>query len=505
MVEKNAKKITKKKTMKAVNPVKKTVKKKKKKGFTLIELLAVIVILGLLIAIAVPSVTRYIIQSRRKTVILSIDGYISSTLNSVYDKDYQFTTPNTIYAIPIECISIEKGGTNPFGEWMQANDNYWAYVLVQYDKSNFSYTYGFTFKDSAGYGMYPTAQSEINLKSSTQVKQGLELSKPKSGSYTNIASKENWSGFDINDDTKVLVLEAAGEDDKGDAKSTCTLCQKGNNYKQVEKEKSMRLSNLIKKHNTLILSTPTLTATSENSGDPSGLYSSTDTNDGSATYYFRGNVLNNYVRFANLEWKIIRINEDGTVRLILNDRIDSTTYNSLDNKQSYYSNSDVVKVTVDSWYEQKIKSKDYGSYVATTMFCEQAKVSRSLDSKIGNVTLVDYTNYVPNFKCSTDSNGKGILNSKIGLITYDELVYAGGYVGFDESNINYYIYNNISGTWTMTPDDTTYAWVVAKNGYISHSWLTEALFSIRPVISLNADVLATGTGTKYDPYEVIIK
>lgn len=36
--------------------------KKNNKGFTLIELLAVIVILGLLMAIAIPSVTRYITQ-----------------------------------------------------------------------------------------------------------------------------------------------------------------------------------------------------------------------------------------------------------------------------------------------------------------------------------------------------------------------------------------------------------------------------------------------------------
>ena len=128
---------------------------KKEKGFTLIELLAVIVILGLLMAIAIPSVTKYITQSRKKTVTTTIGNYIGALTNQVNDMEYTFTESNTVYAVPIECIALERGGTNPFGEWMQANDSYWAYVLVQYDDKTSSYTYGFTFKDGAGYGLYP--------------------------------------------------------------------------------------------------------------------------------------------------------------------------------------------------------------------------------------------------------------------------------------------------------------------------------------------------------------
>ena len=214
--------------------MKKIEKKKNNKGFTLIELLAVIVILGLLMAIAIPSVTRYITQSRKKTVVTSMDGYISSVVNAVNDQDYRFTMSNTIYAIPIECVSLEKGGTNPFGKWLQANDDYWAYVLVQYNSEDFSYTYGFTFKDSSGYGMYPTVQSEINPKSKDQIKTGLDLKKPKSGLYSNIALKDNWTGFDIDDKTMVVVLESTEENKDG--KYTCPLSQKGDNYEQIKSE-----------------------------------------------------------------------------------------------------------------------------------------------------------------------------------------------------------------------------------------------------------------------------
>ena len=43
--------------------------KKKKKGFTLIELLAVIIILGILMIIAIPSVTKYISDSRKEAYV----------------------------------------------------------------------------------------------------------------------------------------------------------------------------------------------------------------------------------------------------------------------------------------------------------------------------------------------------------------------------------------------------------------------------------------------------
>ena len=65
-----------------------------------------------------------------------------------------------------------------------------------------------------------------------------------------------------------------------------------------------------------------------------GLIASTD--DDGITYYFRGKVENNYVLFANLMWRITRINGDGSVRLILNDVAD-TLVNYHDTLESYES------------------------------------------------------------------------------------------------------------------------------------------------------------------------
>jgi len=185
--------------------------KKKNKGFTLIELLAVIVILGLLMAIAIPSVTKYITQSRKKTLVSTINNYIGALVNDVNDMQYSFTDTNTIYAVPIECIALEKGGTDPFGDWYPATSEHWAYVLVQ--PNGDGYTYGFTFKDSAGYGLRGVSQQKLDEKGS-QIQTGLGLSKPTSSQLSNVT----WEGF--KNLSKLSVLFAATS---GDGKTTCTV------------------------------------------------------------------------------------------------------------------------------------------------------------------------------------------------------------------------------------------------------------------------------------------
>ena len=141
-------------------------KKMNKKGFTLIELLAVIVILGLLMAIAIPSVTKYITQSRKKTLVNSIDSFITAATTAVNNNEFgALSNQEIMYYIPVSnlaadsCVSLEKGGTDPFGNWDE------AYVIVNYEAAKYSYDYFFTFVDDAGYGMLATKTDKISAQS----------------------------------------------------------------------------------------------------------------------------------------------------------------------------------------------------------------------------------------------------------------------------------------------------------------------------------------------------
>ena len=268
------------------------------------------------------------------------------------------------------------------------------------------------------------------------------------------------------------------------------------------------LNSLVLQNNKVITAQPTLTTSSNNTSDASGLYKSTDTNTGDATYYFRGAVENNYVSFAGFTWRIIRINEDGTIRMIMQDGINnnaSYAFNSNYNNYTYiyYSNSE-VKTTLENWYQTNIGSKsDLSKYVVSgNYYCEQAKVKYEASWTAGNASMTLYSSYTPNFKCSTDGNGKGQVNASIGLPTYDEVVYAGGYKG--SANSDYYLSNN-SNFWTMSPDGFSGAysliWYVGSNGiYDIRSYQTR---TVRPVINLKANTFVImGSGTSDNPYVI---
>ena len=237
------------------------------------------------------------------------------------------------------------------------------------------------------------------------------------------------------------------------------------------------------------------------SGD--GLYVSNETNTTQPTYYYHGAVEDNYVSFANLRWRVVRINEDGTIKIILEELIlKGATYNfNINNYMTYdsmyYSNSDEeggIKKVVDDWYSTALE-ENYDSYIATTNFCESAKVKTNIAWLSGNATMVPASDYTSDFECPIDGHNKQFVSSKVGLINIDELVHARGIIN---SSSTFYLSNLQTLTMSPSVSSSTYGagvWRISSNG-VNAAYVKggSGLTRILPVISLKANTLVTGTG-----------
>ena len=118
--------------------------------------------------------------------------------------------------------------------------------------------------------------------------------------------------------------------------------------------------------------------------------------------------------------------------------------------------------------------------------------------------MTTYTSYTPDFKCSSDGNGKGLVNASVGLLTYDEVVYAGGYP-YPSNNNSYYLYNN-TYFWTMSPagiaSGFSTVWYVSTVGNLNGNYVN-VTDAVRPVINLTANTqISDGDGTKENPFTI---
>ena len=238
------------------------------------------------------------------------------------------------------------------------------------------------------------------------------------------------------------------------------------------------------------LKKPTTVVGEEISSTNEGLIE--DKDDDGATYYFRGAVDNNYVSFANLIWRIVRINGDGTVRLVLNETIDTlSTYNT---EETNFKETALYD-SLETFYENNLSY--YEKNIANSKFCSETSIT---DNKYNAYTRI-ITNEIPTFNCLGTS-----FISRIGTLTVDEIVYAGAL--YDEENTNYYLYNSeIDNLWWTSSlarkdDSSIYPFLVSPNGSLTESVASTLYRGVRPVINLSRNTKVSGTGTLTDPYTV---
>ncbi len=311
-----------------------------------------------------------------------------------------------------------------------------------------------------------------------------------------------------------------------------------------------------------------------------GLYKTFD--DYGASYYFRGEVENNYVVFANKMWRIIRVNGDDSIRLIYTGEYDpnktkkedyqgsnsqittavSFNTNASDNAYVGYMYGDVpstseknaqtnkvdstIKKALDAWYEVNLQNTIYEKMISDTLFCNDRSIMKEevyqnfyeFATKLGienqfspfgnwyhqnemgfgeketyyrgyDIAGKDVTYRCENpsdrFTVTDKTIGNGALTYPIGLITQDEITYAGGI--YIAANTHFYLYNG-SNYWTMSSGaffgDFAYVRAMYYDGTLMGNSVNFPN-GVRPVINLKAGVkMTSGNGTLASPYELLV-
>ncbi len=271
-----------------------------------------------------------------------------------------------------------------------------------------------------------------------------------------------------------------------------------------------------------------------------GIYTTTDTDSGNPVYYYRGNV-DNHVLFANYCWRIVRTTETGGVKLIYdgvpsngqcnntgdNSTIGNSAFNeSYDNAKyvGYMYGSSIsdtsnttnstVKTKVDTWYKNNMTS--YTSQLEDTVFCNDRSYTKDgSDLNFGAYNRF-LSNKTPTLKCqnardkfTTETiNGNGALKYPVGLITADEMAYAGGVYDYnDTSNSSFYLYTG-RNYWSLSPSyyissGYSHGFSLGSNDGGLHLNFVVSSIGVRPSVSLQPGIGMTGgSGTATDPFVI---
>ena len=283
-----------------------------------------------------------------------------------------------------------------------------------------------------------------------------------------------------------------------------------------------------------------------------GIFETTD--DDGTSYYYRGSVENNYVYFANRYWRIIRINGDGTIRMIYDgttahpngeaseDRqVGTSQFNTASDNNMYlgymYTNgeahglgtSSAIKQANDSFYTSVLSS--YASYIDTNAgFCGDRSTLNN-QSGVGTGTTSTYmkgylrvSTSTPSLSCenfsdlytvASSNKGNKALTYPVGLVTTDEVVLSGSSGGVFDGSFNYQkpSPNNYltcgHSYWTMTPAGYynpfgaaywgAHLFLIYPTGHLDDANANNA-YTLRPVINVRSDVTVSGDGTMQNPY-----
>ena len=174
--------------------------------------------------------------------------------------------------------------------------------------------------------------------------------------------------------------------------------------------------------------------------------------------YLKGNPTDNYIWYSGFLWRIMGINADGTVRMIVDENVTVISWGASGTAENW--NGSHAKEWLNDYFYNRLKENDI---IASQTWCSET----TMDSSSSRATCTNNLSTEP---------------AKVGLITIDEYNLAGSSSSY--LNIGQY-------QWTITPYSSSYILIVNSDGS-SRSGAVSGEIGLRPIINVNFNTIITG-------------
>lgn len=252
-------------------------------------------------------------------------------------------------------------------------------------------------------------------------------------------------------------------------------------------------------------------------------------------YYYRGEVYDNNILFANICWKIVRTTDTGGIKMVYNglptngmcnstnvtigksvfntDRsiysvgymYDNYDYSDGNGLVSYNTYNSPIKDMVDTWYQNNLIP--YESYLEDTIFCNDRSFylkpgefngNFSVPGKFAGENVIDFN--CPRTQDAftvSQTKGNGKLKYPIALLDQMEISAAGS--GYSS---NLYL-STSEAFWSLSPYESNFVCYAQENIYPLRATRADYSQGVRPAVALKPNTyIKSGDGTANNPFRI---
>ena len=394
---------------------------KKEKGFTIVELLVSFTLLTVVLVYLIKATTNMMTKENEILALQEYNVFESTLLNNIYDDTDGLTDLK---------VTQENGELN-----ISVGNSETIYKNIS-----------FVNNDNEKGIYYDNVLYELP--------ENVKFKHPDNNALNNALYTLTSDSYDENSFVKNYSIIKIPLIDNGNEKEINIVFQNADQYKLIE-------GTILEKAQNLVYS--------------NGICK----NDGT-TYnymggcYIKGANLNNYVWYNGFLWRIMGINGDNTVRLIMNENATTIPFSAKDKATEYSTSEGYVKDWLNNYFYNKLNSTrniiTYGNYFCSDVLSDVQQTRNSCTNKISNY---------------------------IGTISIDEYLLAGSSNSYLNINQN---------SWTMTPASNSNVWGLyfKSSEHEVYSFNSTNAVGVRPVINVSStSKITSGSGTSNDNYTLV--